>query len=130
MDIIHHPLVEMVWNYWPMCVVFITPVRSFLNIFIFPIYALTWWLELPWNFIGEVMVGGTVSSIILFWAGLAQIPIFLIPIFGWILFLFELIMIPIIWWNTTTIPMQILEMSVIVLTIVLPICAEGHCKST
>ena len=130
MDMLDHPIVELVWNYWPMCIVFITPIRTLLNALLFPIYALFWWVELPWNFIGEVMIGGTFSSIVLFWAGLAQIPIYLIPIFGWILFLFELIMIPIIWWNTTTIPIQVLELTGIIMAIVLPICAEGHCKST
>ena len=29
----HHPDVELIWNYWPLSMVFITPIRVLLNAF-------------------------------------------------------------------------------------------------
>ena len=52
----------------------------------------------------EGLVSSTIDSIILFWAGLAQVLIYFIPIFGQLLFIFEVVAVAIIWWLTTTIP--------------------------
>ena len=44
-----HPVVTLVWNYFPFTFVFWTPVREILNILFFIPRILTYWTELIWN---------------------------------------------------------------------------------
>ena len=48
--------VAMIWNFWPVSMLFWTPIRFGLNIVIFPIYLLTGWIAIAWNFIFETVV--------------------------------------------------------------------------
>ena len=50
-----HPIVDIIWNFWPVSMIVITPLRVSLNIIFFPIYFFTWWTPLLWNFIFENM---------------------------------------------------------------------------
>ena len=47
--------VAMIWNFWPVSMFFWTPIRFGLNILIFPIYFLTGWIAIAWNFIFETI---------------------------------------------------------------------------
>ena len=47
-----HPLVDVIWNFFPFCfVIWEFPFRFFLNIIMFPLYFLTVLFSIFWNFL-------------------------------------------------------------------------------
>ena len=51
----NHNSVQLIWNYWPFCIIFITPIRIILNIVFFPINFFLWWIPIIWNVIMEYL---------------------------------------------------------------------------
>ena len=48
-----HPEVSLIWNYFPITLVFWTPIREIANVWFFLPRILTYWLELVWNSLFE-----------------------------------------------------------------------------
>ena len=63
---IHNP-VSLIWNYWPFCIIFITPIRVILNIIFSPINFFLWWIPIIWNFVMETLCWAYVMWFDLVW---------------------------------------------------------------
>ena len=51
----HHPLLQLLWNYWPFSILFLTPLRLLLNFLLSPLNFFVWWIPLLWNLIMETI---------------------------------------------------------------------------
>ena len=57
MEVIHHPQVQWIWNYFPFSLVFITPVREVLNVFTLETNRLVLFIpQFLWNSVPETGV--------------------------------------------------------------------------
>ena len=63
-----HPTLQLLWNYWPFSMVFLTPIRILLNILFPPLNIFVWWIPLLWNLITETIcfIVLTIGILILF----------------------------------------------------------------
>ena len=103
MEVNHLPDVQYIWNIWPytwLPVFWLVP-RTLLNIIIFPIYLVVWWVPILWNFIFEELTR-------LAWYGSAWLVIgfgqtwMLLNPFYFPIYWSEWLFVYIIDWNVTT----------------------------